>query len=324
MAKKPSKPKQRDASKHGPVIIEAAINGTTTKERNPHSPRVPDEIAADALACIEAGAAIVHNHSDVVGVAGQEAADRYFEGWRPVFDERPEALLYPTTNFGPGVEGAYAHMAPLAATGWLRIGIIDPGSVNLGGMADDGVPAAPGFVYANSFGDIRHQAAVCSGLRLGPSMAIFEPGWLRTALAWHHAGRLPKGAMVKLYFGGAAGYLTSVGQHGGAAFGLPPTLAALDAYCELLDGCDLPWSVAVIGGDVFDGPMARAALERGAHLHLGLEDYAGAETPTNEELVRRGVALCEEVGRPVATAEDATKILDLPRTGPEPPDRADD
>jgi len=306
-----------------PVIIEAAINGTTTKERNPNTPRLPDEIAADALACIEAGAAIVHNHADVVGVSGQEAADRYFEGWKPVFAARGDALLYPTTNFGPGVEGAYAHMAPLTATGWLRIGIIDPGSVNLGGVDTDGLPAAPGFVYANSFGDIRHQAAVCAGLRLGPSMAIFEPGWLRTALAWHRAARLPRGAMVKLYFGGDFGYLTSVGQHGGATFGLPPTVTALDAYCELLEGCDLPWSVAVIGGDLIASDIARAALERGAHLHVGLEDYAGDRQPTNTELVREAVALCTDLGRPLATPDDATEILDLPRRGPEPPDRAD-
>src|SRR5207244_7082353 len=114
-------------------------------------------------------------------VPGEESAERYLEGWRPVFAERRDALIYPTTNFGPGVEGAYSHMAPLAASGWLRIGIIDPGSVNLGGSADDGLPAAPGFADANAYGDIRHQAAVCAGLRLGPSMAIFEPGWLRTA-----------------------------------------------------------------------------------------------------------------------------------------------
>ena len=306
-----------------PVIIEAAINGTTTKERNPNTPRLPPEITADALECIEAGAAIVHNHSDVVGVAGDIAAERYYEGWQPVFDERADALLYPTTNFGPGVEGAYAHMAPLAATGWLRIGIIDPGSVNLGGIDDDGLPAAPGFVYANSFGDIRHQAAICAGLRLGPSMAIFEPGWLRTALAWHRAGRLPRGAMVKLYFGGDFGYLTSVGQQGGATFGLPPTITALDAYCELLEGCALPWSVAVIGGDLIASDIARAALERGAHLHVGLEDYAGDRRPTNVELVREAVALCAEVGRPVATPDEATAILDLPRRGAEPPDHAD-
>jgi uncharacterized protein (DUF849 family) len=179
-------------------------------------------------------------------------------------------------------------------------------------------------VYANSFGDIRHQAAVCAGSRLGPSMAIFEPGWLRTALQWHEAGRLPQGAMVKLYFGGDAGYVTSAGQvHGGARFGLPPTVKALDAYCELLEGCDLPWSVAVIGGDLFASPVAKLALERGAHLHLGLEDYAGDAQPTNLELVQRAVALCAEVGRPIASCDEATEIMDLPRRGPEPPDHAD-
>jgi uncharacterized protein (DUF849 family) len=297
-----------------PVIIEAAINGTTTKERNSHVPRTPEEIAVDALASLAAGASIVHNHADVVAVPGEQAAARYLEGWAPVFSEVPDALLYPTTNFGPGVEGAYSHMAPLATTGQLRIGIIDPGSVNLGGVDADGLPAAPGFVYANSFGDIRHQAAVCEELRLGPSMAIFEPGWLRTALLWWRAGRLPQGAMIKLYFGGDGGYITSDAQKaGGATFGLPPTITALDAYCELLDGCDLPWSVAVIGGDIATSDIIRPALERGAHLHVGLEDHAGDRTPTNEELVLEAVELCKAVGRPVATRDEAAKILDLPR-----------
>ena len=299
------------------VIVEAAINGTTTKGRNPHVPRQPEELASDALACFAAGAAIVHNHVDRVLVPGPEAAARYLEGWAPVFAARPDALVYPTTNFGPGVAGAYAHMEPLADAGRLRIGIIDPGSVNLGGVADDGLPAAPGFVYANSYGDIRYQAELCARLALGPSMAIFEPGWLRAALAWHRAGRLPRGAMVKLYFGGDHGYPTTGSERGGAPFGLPPTRRALDAYGELLEGVDLPWSVAVIGGDLLASPVARAALERGAHLHVGLEDFAGGRTPTNEELVREAVALCAEVGRSVAGCDEAAAILDLPRPRPD-------
>jgi uncharacterized protein (DUF849 family) len=184
--------------------------------------------------------------------------------------------------------------------------------VNLGGVDPDGLPAAPGFVYANSFGDIHYQAELCRRLQLGPSMAIFEPGWLRTALVWWRAGRLPRGAMVKLYFGGDSGYPTSGSERGGAPFGLPPTARSLDAYCELLDGCDLPWSVAVIGGDLLASPVAALALERGAHLHVGLEDFAGSRTPTNEELVEEAVALCAAAGRPVATSDDAAAILDLP------------
>ena len=47
----------------------------------------------------------------------------------------------------------------------------------------------------------------------------------------------------------------------------------------MLDGCDLPWAVAVIGGDVVGSGLARLALERGGHVRVGLEDYAGPRTP---------------------------------------------
>ena len=58
-----------------PVIIEVAINGATTKDQNPHVPLTEDEIVADALACFEAGAAIVHHHIAGKGLSGAEAAE---------------------------------------------------------------------------------------------------------------------------------------------------------------------------------------------------------------------------------------------------------
>jgi 3-keto-5-aminohexanoate cleavage enzyme len=290
-----------------PVIIEAAINGLTDKARNPNVPVTPEEIAADALRSLSAGAAIVHNHVDTFRVDGAVAAERYLEGWRPVLSERPDALLYPTTNFGRDVESSYSHITPLAETGLLRISLCDPGSVNLGGFGDDGVPAG-GIIYANSYDDVRHQFGLCERHRLGPSIAIYEPGFLRTVLAWWHAGRLPAGALVKLYFGGDVGYL--------AGFGLRPTRTALDAYLELLDGCDVPWAVAVLGGDVVESGLACLALERGGHLRVGLEDYGGPRTPSNEELLREAVAVCEQVGRPVATCDEAAAVLGLPRDAP--------
>lgn len=286
-----------------PVIIEAAINGGTTKERNPHVPRAPEEIAADALDCIVAGAAVVHNHIDRAGIDEEAAAERYLEGWRPVLAERPDALVYPTVHFGPPI--GYEHLVPLAASGLLRVGLADPGSVNLGGVDTAGVPTGA-FVYANSFDAIGRALDICREQRLGPSLAIYEPGFLRAALAWWRAGRLPAGSMVKLYFSTERGLL-------GAPFGLPPTTTALDAYLEMLEGCPLPWAVSVVGGDVTASEVAAAALRRGGHLHLGLEFYGGDGTPTNRELVERAVRLCEEAGRPVATPDQAAELLALPR-----------
>ena len=104
-----------------PVIIEAAINGATPKERNPNVPISAEEIAADALACLEAGAAIIHAHCNPVGGPDVEVAERYLEAFEPVWQQRGDALLYPTVNFGAG-ELSFGHLAPMAAKGNLRVG----------------------------------------------------------------------------------------------------------------------------------------------------------------------------------------------------------
>ena len=85
--------------------------------------------------------------------------------------------------------------------------------------------------------------------------------------------------------------------------------SGLDAYLDLLGAATLPWCVAVLGGDVFENGVARHALERGGHLRVGLEDYAGPGQPTNVELLEQARKLCDEVGRPVATAAQTAELL---------------
>jgi 3-keto-5-aminohexanoate cleavage enzyme len=285
-----------------PVIIEAAINGATSRATNPNVPKTPVEIAADALACIAAGASVIHAHCDPVGGPDDEVAERYLEGFRPVWAERPDALLYPTINFGAGGL-SFGHL-PIMAKEGLRVGLLDPGSVNLGRVDDDGLPAGA-FVYANSFDRIAEVFAMHSDLGLGPSLAIYEPGFLRTTLAYWKAGRLPAGTMIKLYLSEERGL-------GGSPFGLPVTERGLDAYLEILGDCPVPWAVSAVGGDIGRSDVARLALERGGHLHLGLEFHGGDRTPTNVELVQEAAALCAAVGRPVATCAQAAEILGLP------------
>jgi uncharacterized protein (DUF849 family) len=286
-----------------PVIIEAAINGATKKAANPNVPITPDEIAQDALACIEAGASVIHAHCDPPGGPDDEVAERYLAGFRQVWAARPDALIYPTINFGAGGL-SFGHL-PIMAKEGLRVGLLDPGSVNLGRLGDDGLPTSA-FVYANSFDTIGAVFAMHAELELGPSLAIYEPGFLRTTLCWWRAGKLPAGTMIKLYLSEDRGL-------SGAPFGLPVTPTGLAAYLEILGDCDVPWAVSAVGGDIGRSEVARIALERGGHLHLGLEFYGGDRTPSNVELVREAVARCVEVGRPVATCDEAAAILRLPR-----------
>jgi hypothetical protein len=163
-------------------------------------------------------------------------------------------------------------------------------------------------VYALNYDAMSY--AIDQGMARGMGMhfAVFEPGWLRNVMAYWRAGRLSPGSFVKFYFGGDYGVLA---RGRGVTFGLPPTLAGLAAYREILviEGCDLPWFSAVVGGDLIDTPVARATVEQGGHLRVGLEDHAGDRTPSNLELVREAVALCHEAGRPVATPIQTIDIL---------------
>ena len=291
-----------------PVVLEVALNGLTGPEKNRHVPRTPAELRRDALACLDAGAAILHAHSPDMRATGEDAARDYLAAWAPLLAERPDLLWYPTLCQAQGMAAMCGHWAPIARELTLRIGGFDPGSTNLGMPGADGLPS--GVVYGVSYDDVRTAFALCERLGLGPSLGIYEPGALRTVLAWQRAGRLPRGTLVKLYFGGDYGLFAT---QPGVSFGLPPTARALDAYLELLEGSGLPWSVSAWGGDLMATPIAKLALERGGHLHVGIEEfYAPAREPTNLELVREAAALAAAVGRPLATPAEGAALRDLP------------
>ncbi|MBV1906474.1 MAG: 3-keto-5-aminohexanoate cleavage protein [Pseudomonadales bacterium] len=292
-----------------PVLIECAINGETRPSRNPNVPREPEQITADVLRCLDAGATVIHAHNGNIRETGRAAADLYLAAWRPILAQRPDTLWYPTLGMGADMTESISHIDYLAEEIDMKLGLCDPGSTNIGAPDEDGLPV--GNVYANSYDDVRTCFAQAERHNIGPSLAIYEPGWMRTVLAFHNAGRLPAGAMVKFYFGAEYGLFST---KPGVSFGLPPTINALLAYLDLIEGTGLPWSVSVWGGDLFDTPIARRALELGGHLHVGLEEHFHPEyKPTNEQILQQATALCAEVGRPVATTVEAARILGLPK-----------
>ena len=285
-----------------PLIIEAAINGATPKAMNPNVPRSVDEIVVDACACIDAGAAIIHHHNDEPLLQGRHASQPYLAAWKRIYEHHPGVLLYPTMGGGgptTNAEERYQHVRELSDAGLLKMSLIDPGSVSLGPVDGDGVPMPIDLVYQNSFADIRFMADFCRERHLAAHVSIFEPGFLRVALAYHKARRFPAALKIQLYFGGDA-----------LPFGLPPNKQALDMYVSMLDGTQLPWMVAVIGGNVCD-ELAEAAIRLGGHVRVGLEDFAGSGQPTNLQLVQEVVAIAARCEREVATPAQAARILGI-------------
>lgn len=295
-----------------PVIIECAINGATRPERNPHVPRTPEQVHRDVLACLDAGASIIHAHNADIRLTGRPAADDYLAAWRPILAERPGTIWYATGVASSQIDVRLAHLEVLADElgPAMPMAYVDPGSTNVAWIGADGLPT--GYSYVHSFDDIKAFFGFCERRGVGPSIAIYEPGWLFTTLHYHRAGRLPAGAMVKLYF---CGPLDVFGRGPAPSYGLPPTEAALEAYLDMLHGTDLPWSVSVWGGDLMETPIAELALRRGGHLHVGIEEFAGERQPTNAELIDECAQFAAKVGRPVATTADAAAILGLPGRG---------
>ena len=293
-----------------PVIVELAVNGATPRRLNRHVPRDPGEIAEVALAGVELGASIVHSHNDepMFTADGVHAIEPYLASWGPVLERYPDLLMYPTMAAGArgiGIQRRWAHVAELARRGIGGMTLVDPGSVNIGLASDGSIAEGSGDgPYANSLSDIGYMFARSAELGAAPSISVFEPGFLRAVLTWQRAGQLPAGAMVKLYFGGRL------------EFGLPPTAAGLEAYLELLEPSGLPWSVAVLGGDVVGCGLAERAIRRGGHVRVGLEDWAGDGEPGNLDLLRAATGLVEALGRRPATIGDTRCILGIARSAP--------
>ncbi len=289
-----------------PLIIEASLNGSASKDHNPAVPYSDEEIVSDAIACMDAGAALIHNHTDegIFGGSGRLDTERYARPWRELLRHRPNAILTPTMPVGQegvSVETRYQHIREMAEEGLLAQGLCDPGSFNITLRGPDGLFAPTTYVYRNDTQDSHYYVETCRALNIGMSISIFEPGFLKFIMAYRRSGTLPAGSMIKLYFASED-----------LPFGLLPTRASLDAYLDMLGDWNVPWSVSAFGDDCVGCGLAEEAIRRGGHVQVGLEPYGGDRKPTNVELVQEVVALAETCGREVATPEQAAAILGLP------------
>ena len=282
----------------GKTWLEVALNGPWTQRRQPGIPVSVDEIVAQGIACVKAGASIVHVHAYDANTGEQkddaETYARIIEGIR----SKADAIVYPTVPAAGlnKVEGSttaqqrYAHIEALAESGLLEWAVVDPGSCNFAHY-DDLKEDKPGFVYANSEEHIRHGLQLSRRYQFHPSYAIYEPGFARLGANLHWRESCPD-PVYRLMFSR------------GFAFGFPPEDYGLTAYLNLLDqvapGCN--WMIAGLDVDVM--PLVpRAVMERG-HVRVGLEDAPFGCDRSNVELVEEAARAIENAGGTLATVAD--------------------
>lgn len=288
------------------LIVEAAINEQASKADNPHVPVSPEECAADALRCAEAGAAIVHFHArdPETGALLSPGTEAYAAAMRLIHDERPDLLVYPTYTMAPTATERFAHLAILAddpATR-LRSATIDPGAANFSWFDPDENAIVGDNTFGVSHEHLAYFLELCAKKRIQYSVVVREPGHVRITVAAHRMGWMDGLVLFKLNLADRS------------LWGLPPSEAAVDAYLSIVPD-DIPYTYMAYTYGPSHWAMAELAIERGAHVRVGLGDNpveADGSRPTNAELVTRVVEMGAAAGRRVATPTEALRILGAP------------
>jgi len=270
-----------------PVMITCALTGAeTTKEKQPHLPITPQEQAIAAQEAVEAGASIIHLHVREDDGSPSQRLERFEEAIHAIRERCPEVIIQISTGGAVG-EKMERRSAPLT----LRP---EMASLNLGTMnfGDD--------IFVNLPRDIVALGQRMHHLGVVPELEIYEVGMLESAF------RLAKQGILRepLHF------QFVLGVPGGMS-GDPKNLVHL---VSLLPSSEIHWGVAGIGR--YQLPLAIQALVMGGHVRVGFEDnifyHKGELAQSNAQLVSRVARIARELGREVATAGQARKILKIP------------
>jgi 3-keto-5-aminohexanoate cleavage enzyme len=266
------------------LIITAAICGAeVTRAQTPYLPLTPEELAEASRECRDAGAAMVHLHvRDVAGNPTQSG---------DVFTDAVTRIRARTDIIVQASTGGAVWMTPDQRLDSLRcrpeMATLTCGTVNFG---DE--------VFQNDAPTIRTFAKRQAELGVRPEFEIFDAGHLAMA------ERLVSEGLV-------TGHL-----HYDFVLGVPGALPASVENLVFLSR-QLPkgatWTVAGMGRHQL--PMAAAAIVMGGNVRVGFEDniyYAkGVLATSNAQLVERVVRLARELGREVATPDEARALLGL-------------
>ncbi|MFZ5816758.1 MAG: 3-keto-5-aminohexanoate cleavage protein [Bacillota bacterium] len=265
------------------LVITVALDGAeVTREQNPYLPITPEEIAADAERCRQAGAAMVHVHGRRPDGSPTQEAAVYAEIIKEV-RARTDVIIQVSTGGAVGMT-AEERIAPVLLR--PEMATLTTGTVNFG----DGV-------FLNPPAMVEEFARTMTANGVVPEIECFDLGHIANALALVKKGVLS----LPLHFDFVMG----------VPGGIAPTVRNLLHMSESIPpGCT--WSVAGIGRAQL--PLATAAILLGGHVRVGLEDnlyYQKGILASNEMLVARVVRLARELGREVATPDEARRILRL-------------
>lgn len=286
------------------TILTCAVTGNLTQpSQTPYLPITPEQIADDALAAAEAGAAVVHIHvRDPQTGKPSMSVDLYADVMRRIRKHHNSLIINLTTGPGgrfvpseddpkvaaPGTtlchpEQRVAHVAALKPD----ICSLDLNTMNSGDQ-----------VVINTPNNVRKMAAIIRAAGTLPELECFDSGDLVLAQALLADGTLPKASLYTLVTG--------------VRYALPSSPEALQFGRSLIPSGH-HWSAFGIGRSAF--PIVAQSWLLGGHVRIGLEDTIylskGELAKGNGPLVERARRIIQDMGGQLASPDQAREMWGL-------------
>ncbi len=301
-------------SASGKVIITCAVTGAIhTPTMSPHLPITPDEIAKEAIAAAEAGAAILHLHARDPETGKPDQTPEAFARFLPRIKQGTDAAINITTGGSPYMR-VEERVLP-AAQFRPEVASLNMGSINFGlyhlldkykefkfDWERQHLDSTRDLVFRNSFKDIEYILQTCydNGTRF--EFECYDIAHLYNLAHFADRGLVKPPFFVQSVFG----LLGGIGSH-------PEDVAHMRRTADRLLGDSYRWSV--LGAGAAQLRIAAQAAAMGGNIRVGLEDslWAGkgklATSNTDQVVLARKII--EGLGMKVASPDDAREILSL-------------
>lgn len=267
-----------------PAMLTCALAGGVLTG-NPNQPADRDDVIREGIGAAQAGASILHIHARTRDGEMTQAPEDYIAIRDGIREQVSDIVMNFTTG---GKLGAPAEERRRSLEAQPELASLNCGSINFG---------SDGVVFMNPPALIAQMMREMAERQIIPEYECFDIGMAVSAARLATASASPLGMMHMV-----------LGVIGGA----PARVDMVSCFAGLVPP-GVPWMVTAIGRHNF--PIMAVTLALGGHIRTGLEDVAyvapGEFAESNAQLVTRARALCEAVGRPVATPAQAREILGI-------------
>ena len=301
-------------STKGKTVITCAITGSIhTPTMTPHLPITPDEIASEAIAAAEAGAAILHLHARDPETGKPDQTPEAFARFLPRIKQGTNAAVNITTGGSPYMT-VEERVRP-AARFKPEVASLNMGSMNFGlfplldkykefkhDWERQHLEGTRDMVFRNSFKDIEYVLETCYENNTRFEFECYDISHLYNLKHFADRGLVKPPFFIQSVFG----ILGGIGAH-------PEDVIHMKRTADRLFGADYRWSV--LGAGAAQLRVAAQAAAMGGNVRVGLEDSIwagrGVLAKSNADQVKLARKIIEGLGLKVATPDEAREILSL-------------